>query len=670
MTLHGKTTIMPGGLDYDKYGRIARVKPRNKDSDNRSVTSSSSSRRHRDPSASSNRTLLPSEYSSQQPLEPKQHSEPTSSNANLDQLPKLPESDPNSPSTSSSPVLRTISTASITTAVTTPCLARVPLNMQAFLESDDDDCPTMSNESQLTPKPEKTKEQCEMKETRPKALMQPPVSDNTTPTPVRKSSAESAKTTLSRSSSMTGPPSVPRQDQQHKQPHQQDSKHMEPLGSGSASTTSAPSPAPAQPPLYGMAPPSQQALLPSQLTYPHMPPPAVPSASPPSIPNIPPPGLIYYTDYGPPPTQGQYPPQHFQYPPTMEPGVQHSNPMTLLNRVQCAIPDLYTLLDSYQDMCGLLEAKEAHIRKMEAQRVADQRKQDARIVQLEKDLESILDKHSAETNELKYEVSSTDKRCKDLQDSLTVEMRHSDALQESNESLRAEQKQAEKRHSEDKAALNRAFSHEMDKSAAEHKTNQRAIHEQLQAQMRKAEATFAYRLAETNRVHEEETQQLENRWTKQRRELEDRQTKAQRDLENALEAKQKVVDEERRSHLQAKEGWEKERDAMRRRFDDERSVLQKASEEQQKALIARSQREKDDILRQHSQMQNRIEQEDSILNMQREIETLRAGWDTDKFRFQRATADFRTTARTLNEQNNKLQKLTEVFMDTMDVRGK
>ena len=344
--------------------------------------------------------------------------------------------------------------------------------------------------------------------------------------------------------------------------------------------------------------------------------------------------------------------------------------MTLLNRVQCAIPDLYTLMDSYQDMCGLLEAKEAHIRKMEAQRVADQRKQGARIAQLEKDLESILNKHSAETNELKHEVSSTDKRCKGLQDRLTAEMRHSDALQASLESLRAEQKQAEKTHSEDKATLNRAFSHEMEKLAAEHKTNQRSMHEQLQAQMRKAEATFVYRLAETNRAHEEETQHLENRWTKQRRELEDRQTKAQRDLENTLEAKQKVVDEERRSYLQAKEGWEKERDAMRRRFDDERSVLQKASEEQQKALIARSQREKDDILRQHSQMQNRTEQEDSIHNMQREIETLRAGWDTDKFRFQRATADFRTTARTLNEQNNKLQKLTEVFTDTMDVRGK
>lgn len=334
------------------------------------------------------------------------------------------------------------------------------------------------------------------------------------------------------------------------------------------------------------------------------------------------------------------------------------------------MPDLYTLLDSYQDMCGLLEAKEVHIREMEAQRVVDQRKQGARITQLEKDLESILNKHSAETNELKHEVSNMDKRCKDMQDRLTVEMKHSDALQATNESLRVEQKQAETRHSEDNAALNKEFSHKMDKLVAEHKTSQRAMHEQLQAQMRKTEATLAYRLAETNRAHEEETQHLENKWTKQRRELEDRQTKAQSDLENKLEAKQKVVDEERRSCLQAREVWEKEHDAMKHRFDDEYSMLQKASEEQQKALTARSQREKDDILQHYSQLQNRTQQEDIVLRLQREIETLRAGWDTDKFRFQKATADFKTTARTLNEQNNKLQKLTEAFADTMDVKGK
>ncbi|KAK3167154.1 hypothetical protein OEA41_010280 [Lepraria neglecta] len=661
-----QTTIMPGGLDYDKHGRIARVKPRSKDSDNRSIISSSSSRRHRDSSDSSSRTPLPTECSSQQLQEPKQHLEHTSSSASLDQLPKLPESDPNSPSTSSSPLLRTISNVSTSTAVTSPTLARVPINMQAFLESDDDDLPTMSNDSQLTPKPEKTKEQCEMKESRPKALIQPPVSDNTTPKPVRKSSAESTKTALSRSSSRTGPPPSLKQDQPHKQPHHRETKQPELLDPPSSFST----PAPVQPPPYGMAPPGQQGL-PPQFTYAHMPPIAGPSVSPPNIPpNIPPQGLFYYPDYGPPAPQGQAPPQLLQYPPAIEPRAQDNNPMALLHRVHCAMPDLHTLLDSYQDMCGLLEAKEVHIRKMEAQRVADQRKQGARITQLEKDLESILNKHSAETNELKHEVSTMDKRCKDVQDRLTVEMKHSDALQVTNESLRAEQKQAEKRHSEDKTALNKGFSHEMDKLVAEHRTNQRAMHEQLQAQMRKTEATFVYRLAETNRAHEEEMQHLENNWTKQRRELEDRQTKAQRDLDNTLEAKQKVVDEERRSCLQAREGWEKERDAMRRRFDEECSMLQKASEEQQKALTARFQREKDDILRQYSQMQNRTEQEDIVLRLQREIETLRAGWDTDKFRIQKATADFKTTARTLNEQNNKLQKLTEAFADTIDVKGK
>ena len=327
-------------------------------------------------------------------------------------------------------------------------------------------------------------------------------------------------------------------------------------------------------------------------------------------------------------------------------------------------------MDSYRDMCGIVESREVQARTLEAQRAADLRQHEAQIAQMEKDAESLLSKHSSETSRLRHDIHSMEKRCKDLQDRLEKETKNSQELQAVKDELRAEQKQTEKMHMEDKAALNQAHANEIERLVAEHRMNQRAMHEQLQAQIKKAEATLSYRLADKSRAHEEEKQHLESKWSKHRRELEDRHTRVHRELEDTLESKQKVVDEERRSYLQAREGWEKEREAMRRRFEEERVMLQRASEEQHKALITRFQREKDEILRQSSQTHNRTEQEESIIKLQKEVEALRTGWDAEKFRFQKATADFKTTARTLNEQNSKLQKLAENLADSTDLRGK
>ena len=655
-----QATIMPGQIDYDKHGRLVRVKPRSKekDSDNRSVISSSS-RRHRDSSTSSSRTALLGEIVPQSALEP------TSSTTGLDQLPKLPESDPNSPSSSSSPILRTISNVSSTTPVTSPTLAKTPIHLQPYLESDEDS-PSTFSDCQTTPRPEKTKEQCELVDDGPKALIQPPISD--TPAPKRRTSSESAKNTLSRSSSRTGPAPSSKQDQPPKQSHYRDAKHPEMLGPGSNSST--PAPAPVQPPPqlpYPGAPLGPQALHPAQYAYLQAPQAPVPSSSPPILP---PQGLFYYPDYGPPPPPGQPPPQFLQAPPTYDSRPQDDGPMALLNRIHYALPDIYTLMDSYRDLCGIVESREVQARTLEAQRAAELRQHEAQIAQMEKDAESLSSKHSSETSRLRHEIHSMEKRCKDLQNRLEKETKINQELQAVKDEIRAEQKQTEKMHSEDKAALNQAHANEIERLGAEHRTNQRAMHDQLQAQIKKADATLSYRLADKNRAHEEEKQHLEGKWSKHRRELEDRHTRALRELEDTLQSKQKVVDEERRSYLQAREGWDKEREAMRRRFEEERAILQRASEEQHKALLTRFQREKDEILRQSSQTHSRTEQEESIIRLQREVEALRTGWDADKFRFQNATADFKTTARTLNEQNSKLQKLAETLADSTDLRGK
>ena len=334
------------------------------------------------------------------------------------------------------------------------------------------------------------------------------------------------------------------------------------------------------------------------------------------------------------------------------------------------MPDLYALLDSYHEIYGVSESRESQIRTLEVQRSAERQRQEDRFAKLEKEMGSLFKKHSNESSRLRMEISNVDKKCKELQERLIAEEKSKGGLEATTESLRIDRKQAIKKYEEEKAALIQKFSLDKDRMAAEHRGKQRTLHDEMQAQIRKAEATLSHQEAHLNRAHEEEKHRWETTLVNQRREIEDRHEKLHADLEDKLEAKQKVLDEERRTYLQAREGWDREREMMMRRWEEERGIMRKASEEQGKALVARHEREKSEMVRQVSQMQQRSDKEDSMLKIQKEVEMLRTGWEADKFRFQRTTAEFKSTARTLNEQNSKLQRLTEAFGDTVEVKGK
>lgn len=652
-------SIMP--IDYDKHGRIARVKPRTKDQDSRSIASSSISRRHRDSSASSNRTALPAECLLQR-------SESTSSSVNLDQLPALPESEAGSPSSVNSPMLRTLSNVSTSNAMTSPSIHRTPAFLQAYLESESD-VPSMVADSQATPKAEKSKSQCEpsvelptpemAKAGPPKVI---PTPSAPTPMPAIKPSTESIKAIPARPSSRADPPPPLTQERQLKDFRQPVSQHLAPSSLGYA----APPPIPGSLYPFGSGPAGPQGFPSPQLAYLPMPQTPDPSANQQALTSQ---GMIYYPDYGPPPPAPN-PASQLQYAPAPEIRTGSENPMALLHRVDAAIPDLHRLLDSYHDILGASESREYQIRSMEAQRATEKQAEEQRYAKIEKEVESMVAKHSIEISQLKLDVSNTDKRCKDLTDKLTAEETHNDELESANENLRAEKKRAAKKHEEEKAALSHKSSLEKDRMVAEHRAKQRASHDELQAQVRKSEASLSHREACLNRAHEEEKRKLELGWTKQKRELEDRAERIRMDLEGRLEAKMKVIDEERRTYLQAREGWDSEREIMTRRWDEERGMLRKTSEEQQKALLTRYEREKNDILKQVGQMQYRTEKDDTTLKLQREMEALRAGWEADKFKFQRTASEFKASARTLNEHNNKLQKLTEGLGDAMDVKGR
>ena len=705
------------GIEYDAHGRAMRVrrsnkdKDRDKEKDNRSLISSTSSRKHRDSSSSSSRTPVPldastqlSEYAPQTPnvdqsLEVKEsrsiisssstrrHREPsvssnrtpvppdcsaqtsdfTQQNVNLDQLPELPESGPDSPSSATSPMNRTTSSMSTSGTIVSPTVQHhLPASVQAYLAPYCESVVDLSDSvsSQPTPKPEKPKEPADTKpaDAKPDPPKIPsPVSSLDTQTLVRKTSSESVKTALSIASSQ---PTVPVRDQPQKKPasvkpddSKQDSRARAPVSEAIP---------------YGVGPSGEQFRHSPQLAYP----PTQQAIGPGPVQHAPTSqALSHYSEYGPP--SGYHPPQiippaapqppmpiyqdQWDRGPISTSGRPDDSTMALFHRISCAIPDLHALMSLHHETCGILEASQLHIRDQEARKAAQLRHLEIRIVELEQDLDAMSKNHSMEVTRLKLDSRALEKRHKEVQHRLAAGGKQHEALQAANETLRAEQKESARKYHEYELALSEAFKRDKDRMIAEQRNNQRAMQDELQAQTRISDANLSKRLAEERRAHEEEIEMLENRWTRQRHELEDRQAKFRRDLESTLEAKQKVVDEERRTYLQAREGWDKERETLTGKWEEERLLLQRGSEEQRKALTLQYQREKDSILKQSLQPRSGREADDYVLGLEREIERLKAGWAADSFKFQKATGDFKATARMLNEQNSKLQKLTDAF---------
>ena len=567
-------------------------------------------------------------------------------------------------------MVRTMSNVSTMTSMTSPVIPRTPASLQPYLDSESD-FPDVGD-SEATPRAEKSEGQCEVKTEAPKAIrpkvephkILPPRSDPGLNALAEERPSEPTKITSVSSTSRTALPQPSSQEAQYKDLHQPAPKH--PIPSSLAFGPEQSNSAPAYP--YSNIQPGLPNFNSPHLAYLPLPPQADPSATQQALV---PQGMLYYPEFvPPPPPPAPEAPHQLQYPPGSHNRLRAESPMELLNRVHYAMPDLHALLDSYHNMYGALASREAHIQTIEAQRTAEKQEQERRLTKLEKELDSLLKKHSAESSRLRLDISNVDKKCKDLQDKLTAEERANDTLEAINETLRADKKQAAKKHEDDKATMTQKHSLDRDRLTAEHSARQRASNEELQAQIRRAEASLSHKEAHLGRTHEEEKHKMEIVWTKQKREIDDRHARLQIDLERKLEAKQKVVDEERQTYLQAREGWDREREMLTRRWDEERGLLRKASEEQHKALITKHEREKNEILKQISQMQHRTDKEDSLLKLQREIETLRSGWEADKFKFQRTTAEFKSTARTLNEQNGKLQRLTEAFGDIIDVKGK
>lgn len=688
-------------MPFSHQPSAAPARPRrSKDKDGlretRTTPSSSSSGKRAKESTSRNRTPP-------QSLRPAQPSLYTQQNLTLDQLPPLPTSESGSP-TACSPVFRAnhsvlahnpVTASTVATLASPATQFHTPAALQPYLEPEDDE-PHWNTASQPGAPPTKN-------EPSPVRPVSPnPVSEAPQPLislPHRTLSPKSAETALFRSASP--PPSAP--SPFWNQPHP---------GPGAFDHTQAFSQK-----LSFVGSPPQFALTPQYLTgardhYYAPPPYGGPHymAMPPSagvIPNIQPVphSIPYYASYGS-PQQTQPPFQMMHNPSTRgrssrrsfsrepfpkdpqslarplehlaQPGgsavsnqTSEDDAVDLLQRIQSAIPDIHLLLDRYKETSSQLGARETLVRETEAQKAAALKQKEAHIEKLILEAEALSSKHSAESSKLRLEIGNMEEKHKELQDHLLTEKKTRDELKAKNRTLQEEKQRGERALKDLRATLDRESAAWKEISHG-YTVQQKSLELDLQRVKQECEA----------RVHAQETKMKESwaheraahqaEWLKQKRDLEDSHSRLRRDWEMALESRQKAVDDSHRKHLQDKTAWDKERESLTRDWDQERSILGKGSEEQRRFLGAQYQKEKEELQKkwQSSQTRANKQAEEGQEKVQKEIDRLKAGWDADKSKFAKATAELRNVVVKLKEDNTNLQKLTEAFGDITDLKSR
>lgn len=339
----------------------------------------------------------------------------------------------------------------------------------------------------------------------------------------------------------------------------------------------------------------------------------------------------------------------------------------LLQRLQSALPDLHLLLNKYQETSNRAEFRKSQIRENEAHRAAQLKQKENYIERLGRELESASSKHAAESNRLRRELGDMEEKQKYLEHDLWAEKKTTDELGAANRALRLEKEISEVRLTEEKNGMARDVNYWRERESEE-EAKIKALEAELEHQRQEREAQIAL----LTKQHAKEKEELQSGWTKQRREIEDGNMRIKQDLEASLDAQQKANEEEYRKHMRDLESWNKERESMSIRWDEERTMLGKGWEEQRKVLSARHQTEKDEMLKKWQASQSRANKsaEEENLRLQKEIEKLRAGWDADKAKFAKVTAEMRSAATKLNEENVKLQKLVEAFGEVTDLKSR
>ncbi|KAL8939481.1 MAG: hypothetical protein Q9216_003333 [Gyalolechia sp. 2 TL-2023] len=661
-----------------------REKDKERDKDSRSVASSST-RRHRDTSRSSNRSPLPSS------------SRPTSlynqANVTLDQLQPLTRSETASPSSLRSPILRASTAA---TSSSTPLSASAhlytPAALQPYLETDDnedlDNARTPQASATVQNKPyfdaDLVHVSSQEEPAKKSPASSPLVLSNPAGKPPSPREPPASPLPLSRVSTRSSDPT----------PHLQHPRPYHFPASSPAFTQPLPffggppneqyiTPFPPAPQYFPMAqgpnhPLDLQPLPPQNFYQPYNSPPQMhasfnPARSPPAR---------EYSSTGsrmsfsadPPPALGPIPamPAGSGQPlDTAILGAQKGEEDAVLQRIQSAIPDLHLLLNRYRETSGQLGERELTLRHTEAEKMNLLEQKDAYIERLTKERDEALQRHREENNKhaeekdkLRLEIGNMTEKHNELHDSLEAERTSRGNVEKTLQSVQGQHAMLMAEHDHWKAQTSRDLEAKDEKL----QRKEREYLDQLQRQTHESDAVLRTRDMELAQHHDREKAMLETNWARQRRDLENTQAKLRKDLDEARNSHAKIIEEHLGKHNLEKEAWMQERQSLTKDWQSQLAKMDQGSAD----IHSHHRKEKDDLQKSWKSTEARLRKEhaDSTASLQAEIDRLKIGWDADKAKFAQVSGDLKATASKLNTENSKLQKLADAFEQVTDLRGR
>ncbi|KAA6406428.1 MAG: hypothetical protein FRX48_09779 [Lasallia pustulata] len=332
-----------------------------------------------------------------------------------------------------------------------------------------------------------------------------------------------------------------------------------------------------------------------------------------------------------------------------------NDPTNLLYRIQSAIPDLHLLLNRYRETTGQVSVREDMIRRTEAQMAEAIRQKEAYIDKLGKELETVYQRHSAESSKFRLEIGNLEEKHKELQDNFDASKKSRDVLEAANRALQSEKELSEKKLQENKAILQRDLDQWKTQTIEEFAVKQRRIEDDIQRQSNESHAVMQERTAELTKTHTKEKETLHTRLLQQLRELETNHGRLRQVLEFHAKRGRRTFEEAQKMELQSCNAWDKERSAIVRERDGERLSLGKGWEEQRRILAAKHESEKDDSQSTWKSTQAQINE-----RAQGNIARL----------FVKATTELKAVAAKLDNENGNLQRMVEALGEATDFRSK
>ena len=315
--------------------------------------------------------------------------------------------------------------------------------------------------------------------------------------------------------------------------------------------------------------------------------------------------------------------------------VREDDAAGLIYRIQSSMPDIYILVDRYRETLGQLAFQENMTRHAEAQKTEAVRQKMIYIDHLAKEMESAAQKHSTETSKFRLEIRNLEEKLKEVQDNLAASMNS-------------------------RIELEKEFENQMSRIQKEHALKDQALRADIDA-MNGAEAVVQNELVAIRGKHTEELDTVRNRWFRERTDLEASHARERRSLETVIETCQNKLENTLQKAQDEREKW-----------SDERKAIQRDWNEQHQNLLGQHRKEIEELRKASRSLygsdQNRLE--DKVTRLQRQVETLKSGWDADKAKLAKAQSEQSAETSKLRSENERLQKMVDTFGEATDLKSR